>query len=499
MDFVNGMKRELNYTTTENGAIAVKSTLSKVVDMFGAIGSLRNYYSFDIEKAKELFLEAYDESPEHAIKILFYARDCRGGMGERDALNKTLIELASNYNMGWIIENNLSNIIKYGSWKDIINIFIGLDDFKLDGLRKTIAKFIYNQVLEDYENIKNKKPISLLGKWLPTINSSRVKTKLKAKIIYSYLKQIDSEFNYRYYCTLTREYMNVTEKNICGKTFDKIEYSMVPSLCMTCNRDTFYKHDGSRFMDYIESLKNGNEKINASVLNPFDIVRAYKSLHKEDDEVLEQQWKALPNWIAKGYNILPVIDTSGSMDGTPMIVAMSLGIYLAERNVGMFKDYIIEFGSDTSLHKFDSNKSLRQRLLCYNGDWGTTNIQKVFETILSVAVNNKLKQEELPSHLIIISDMQFDALSCKTKKETLIENARKEFEDAGYVLPKLIYWNVRTADNFPEIAKDGICYVSGYSPAIMKAVLQGETFTPMQVVKNAIMTERYDSVVWKNK
>lgn len=507
--FMKELQKWGNLTETENDAIAVKSTLDSVVDLFGTIGSMReNNYHEPASVNKELlpmFAKAMQENKELAMKTLFYVRDCRGGMGEKEVFKTimlALLELETEESY-LLFKNNIANIVEFGSWKDLLDIFNRTNNSqaKLD-----IVDYIYDTIHTDIRLMNECKTPSLLAKWLPTINSKSKHTKLKAKNLLTLMPKLD--FDYRNYCTQARKMLKIVERNIAQKTFNEINYSAVPSRCMLFNRNLFIEKDNKHFNEYLDSLQKGETKINSSVLFPSDITDAYlskgfdwKGFSYEVDTVLEEQWKALPNYMDKPLNAICVVDTSASMFGVPMNVATALGIYIAERNPSeTYRNKCLEFSHIVKFIDFSKAKTLNEKMCCYTYQCADTNIEKVFNCILELAIANNLKQEDIPTHLIILSDMQFNSATgnytnSDRKFKTLMEKIRDKYNQQGYKIPQIIYWNLNVRRlNFPEIAKDGVCYVSGYSPAIMKAVLNTEMLTPLQVVKNAVLVDRYKNV-----
>lgn len=506
--FMKELQKWGNLTTTENGAVAVKSTLDSVVDLFGTIGSMReNNYHKPASVNKELlpmFAKAMQENRELAIKTLFYARDCRGGMGEKEIFKTVMLALLKleTEESYLLFKNNMANIVEFGSWKDLLDIFNRTlnSQAKID-----IVGYVYDTIHTDIRLMNEGKTPSLLAKWLPTINSKSKHTKSKAKKLLTLMPKLD--FDYRNYCVQARKMLKVIERNIAQGTFNEINYSAVPSRCMLFNRNLFMGKDYEHFNKYLDNLEKGKTKINSSVLYPSDITGKYLDMNIDwrfnvkIDTVLEEQWKALPNYMDKPLNALCVVDTSGSMQGSPMNVATALGIYIAERNPSeAYRNKCLEFSHIVKFVDFSKAKTLNDKLGCYGYEAADTNIEKVFDVILELAIANNLKQEDIPTHLIILSDMQFNSATgtyrdFDKKFKTLMEKIRDKYNQQGYKVPQIIYWNLDVRQpNFPEIAKDGVCYVSGYSPAVMKAVLNTEMLTPLQVVKNAVLVDRYKNV-----
>lgn len=501
MNFKQGFINEGNKTYTTNGAEVYKSTMSNLVDLFGTIGDI---YNDNTQKIVSLFINALNEDKELAIKTLFYSRDCRSGMGNRKnflTIAKYLIE----NNQGDYIYNNLGFICEFGRFKDLVELNLSLSENLAKPITEFMIEYLFTEKIKYEAHVT--KELSLAWKWLPTINSRSNHTRQKAKKLLSRFNKVHNYFkmySYQKEIAKYRKLLKVVERDICANTFENINYPNVPSKCMNMNYGLFYKKDEDRFTKYLEELKQGKTKINSSVLFPADIVHKYlgylNDYYDGTQTVLEEQWKALPNYFIKPMNIIPLADTSGSMYGKPMEVSIALSIYLAERNPSeAFKNLILEFGHDAHLYDISEKPRLIDKINGFNNDCGNTNLEKAFDRILKIGLDNKLKQEDMPSHLVIISDMQFDSATTSNDNYRLINNIRDKFKQNGYELPQIIYWNVNNSDNFPEIAKDGICYVSGYSPAIMMAVLNAEILTPIEVIKKAVLVDRYKHIWYKGE
>lgn len=490
--FMKLVEQTLNKTKTENGADAVKSTGNDVINLFSRIGSLRgvgNYIDFDV--LLNLFLKAYSTNKELAVKTLFYARDCRGGMGE-----KYVFKLLATYLLNTeyeeyenLILKNLDRIVEFGSWKDIIDIFLATTS---QSAKVELAEYMKKTLIED---LKSEHP-SLLAKWIPTINSKSKHTKEKAKTLVAYEVFVN---NYREDIKNLRRRIGVTETLISQKRFDKIDYSKVASKCMLFYYNVFYEKDKERFTEYLDNVKKGKTKINSGVLFPSDIVSRYEKSWNRIEETLEEQWKALPNYMDKPLNCITVVDTSGSMSGTPMDVAKALGIYISERNPSeAYRNKCLEFSANVNYLDFSKYATLKDKLGAYCGEVENTDIVKVFNCILDTAIKHNLKQEEIPEYVLLLSDMQFDSGNFEEDiDDTLMESIRKVYKNNGYDLPKIIYWNLNGQyTNYPETNKDGIILVSGYSPAVLKAILNIKEFNPMSVVCGAVLIDRYKEVYW---
>lgn len=490
-----------NIKETENGAVVYSTSGQKVVDLFGLAGAMRGR---NIVDKQTLFYDALIENPDLAIKTIFYIRDCRGGQGERDFFRKAYLTLI-NYNIDIAIAN-MENILYYGRIDDLIDIAYHTDNKQFKD--KTI-EFVRHCLNEDFKAMEKKQSISLLAKWLPSINASNKETIAKGRWLRQCLNMKES--SYRKALSKLRAYLNIVEKNISNKDYDNIVYEQVPSQCMRRLRNAFHRNDLLRFSEYIENVKSGQAKINTKTNYPYEMIKPYLEQcyyhHKISkdmyDEVLETMWKNLPDYIkGEKLSIVPVVDTSGSMEGLPMEVAVSLGIYISERMNGPFKDKFITFSERPNMIDIsDCNTLLDKTNKVVQSNWGmNTDIVKVFKLMLNTAVSYNLKQEDFPKQLLIITDMEFDSgATCYSNQlGTLFDNIKKEYTNHGYKLPKIVWWNVDARQNtFPMTSDDNCIYVSGCSPSIMEAVIRGENLSPLDFVKSVVLNDRYKRVITK--
>lgn len=343
--------------------------------------------------------------------------------------------------------------------------------------------------------------ISLIGKWLPSLNASSYKTKKYAKIIQESLGI--SPKRYRKMLSALRKEISLVETKITEKNYEAIDYSKLPSKAGMKYRQAFYRNDEVRYQSFLDSLSKGESKVNAGTLYPNDIVGkifnggwGVRSLPQQEVKLLEGQWQNLPNFIGeKSENSLVMADVSESMYGTPMNVSVALAMYIAERNKGIYKDHFLTFTDKPSMVKIqgtnivDKVKNITSRV-GYN-----TNIQKAFQTILDVAVKNQLSNDEVIKKLYIISDMQFDDYSIKGTSVHIFEEMRKRFNQAGYDFPNIVFWNVNSYGNTPmTMNNQGVQLVSGFSPSILTQLLNADGKTPYDFMLEVINSERYSEV-----
>ena len=482
---LNELKNEANRTLTENGAATLLTTGSDCLDLFATIGALRNAEEQEIIVR---FSRAYAEDRDMAMKMLFYSRDVRGGLGERRVFRTILRYLADN--RAESVRKNLHLISEYGRWDDLTVMFG-------TACEKDAMGLIREQLKKDLADLEAGENISLLAKWLPSVNTSNAGAVKDGKRIARALGMTDAE--YRKTLVKLRAKIRILENNLRQKDYT-FEYSAQPSRAMLKYRKAFRRNDEERYSAYLDSVSKGTETLHTGALYPYDIVA--KALHFRGDETerkaLDVTWNALEDYAPQG-NALCVIDGSGSMYccGTPIpaTVALSLGMYFAERSKGEFHNHFITFSHRPRLVEIKGRDLVEKVAYCeqYN-ECANTNIQKVFELILSTAVKNRLPQEEMPETLYFISDMEFDC--CTDQAElTNFEYAKKLFEDHGYRLPQVVFWNVQSRNEQQPVRmnEQGVILVSGCTPRLFSMVAGGE-FDPAVFMKEVLLSDRYKPI-----
>ena len=425
------------------------------------------------EEALKLFKKAFSEDRLIAVKILFYLRDVRGGQGERELFRHCLEWLGTDFPD--VFEAIIKYVPEYGRFDDLF-----FDNSECYAL-------IEKQLKKDE---KSDAP-SLLAKWMPTINASSPHTRARARAMAEALG-FKNDKEYRKLIRSIREKIATVEEKMSAREWKKIDYSTVPSQASRIYRNAFKEHDEARYSKFIEKAEKGEVKINSSTLYPYQI---YQNVQSNYSQTLEALWNQLPDY-TQGKNALVVADTSGSMTSgngsvTPMSVSVSLALYFAERNKGQFQDYFISFSEQPKLHKI-KGKTLMERMNSIElGDVANTNLQAVFSLILSTAKQNDTPEDEMPDVIYIISDMEFDR-SCEG--DTNHEAISKKYEEAGYKIPGIVYWNVNASGSNMPVQQDenGVSLVSGFSPIIFKMAVENKT--PEQVMLDTINSERYSII-----
>jgi hypothetical protein len=456
-----------NGTRTTNGMPAFKSTNSALLDFFSKVGDARGV---DITP---YFNKAFVENQEIAVRTLLWARDVRGGAGERKTFRDLLGKLARTTDF-----KNMQGVIKLtpevGRWDDLFVLLGTSYDSQVKALIKSAL---------DAGN-------GLCAKWMP--RQGTIAADLRTALGMTPKQWRKTLVN------LTK----VVETQMCAKDWTAVEYSKVPSKAIGKYAKAFGRNDGARFTEFKQKVEKGEAKINAGAVYPYDVV----NLLRRDTSLAEIQWKALPDYVqGSTERAICVVDVSGSMDSsvggvsmrgvgtTCMDVAISLGIYTAERLEGVFKNTFITFTDNPKIVKFKEGMTLRDRVAECKRDVGySTNLEGVFDAVLNAAVANKVPQEQMPTKIIMISDMQFNQ---QVRGDlAVVPMIQEKYKQAGYEMPSLVFWNVGAAKfgNSPfTIAQEKVCMVSGFSPSILTSILSGKDGA-MEVMLDAVGKARYN-------
>lgn len=483
---LNHLKSEANIAFTENGAVTNASTMSDCLDLFATIGAIRKADDSEIIRR---FMRAYAEDANLAMKILFFGRDIRGGLGERRVFRVIINWLAANRPES--LRRNIELIPEYGRYDDLLSL---LDTACANDVMQLIGRQLKADVESDVD-------VSLLAKWLPSVNASSRDTVRCAKHIARNLGMTDAE--YRKTLASLRRKIRIIENNLRERDYT-FDYSKQPSKAMFKYRQAFVRNDAERYRAFLEAVSKGDKKLHTDTLAPYEIVRSAlipsrwgfnSRLTEGEKAALNATWDSLPDY-CDGRNAMAIVDTSGSMysydNALPAAVALSLGLYFAERNKGAFRNHFIEFSSRPQLLEIRGDTfAERLEYLCSFNEVADTNLEAVFDLILDAAVRNNVPQQELPETLYLISDMEFN---CCVRNASLsnFENAKRRFEEHGYKLPQIVFWNVASRNRNQPVTKNeqGAALVSGCTPRLFAMVASGE-LSPYTVMMDVLSSERY--------
>lgn len=511
MDFMNELAKN-EKSITENGAIGYKTTGHKLVDLNFGIPSYRAKADLDV------FDQAFAEDKALTLKWLLFLRDVRGGAGERKSFREFALHLFNKHpKLALKFLDNI-NIAEYGRWDDYAWLW---DNVKDKDVKNMIALTLITIINIDLEAMSRGENISLASKWMPSNNTSSKETRRLANKLAKEVFKV-SPRQYRKMLSKLRKYLDVVEVKTSANKWSEIDYCKVPSCANLKYANAFFKHDQERREEYLENLANGDKsvKINAKALFLHDIVHKYTSgifnywnSNYEEDATLEELWKAQEK-IVGFKNTLVVRDGSGSMtcnipnsSATAMDVADALTLYCAENSEGQYHNKFITFSAHPQIIDVNGKDTLADKLtyLHKHTDCSSTDIEAVFDIILETAVKSNATQDDMPKSILILSDMEYDAVrsgnvwsydydheAIAQEDEVLFECIAEEYDKAGYELPKLIFWNVNSRTNTIPLteSKAGVILLSGFSQSLMEMVMSSE-LDPYKALVNVLNKERY--------
>ena len=429
------------------------------------------------------------EIPLFATKIAFYARDVRGGLGERQTF-RTILQFMAKYHPD-ALRPNLDLIGVYGRYDDMYCL-VGTP------MEEEMWAAMKRQFEEDRQNLQEGNAISLLAKWIKTADASSANTRKLGILTAQKLGYSVYEFK-RLVRAMRKQIGNVEALMFAGR-WDEIRYSAVPSRAMMIYRRAFMKHDADRYSAFVQKAVHGEETIHSATLFPYDIVERvmemrWNGIRIREDETQEAQWRQLPDYVEAGTNALVIADTSGSMYGRPMATSVGLAIYFAERNTGPYHNMFMSF-SGTSRIQMLKGETLAQKINSINmSDWANnTNLKAAFQHVLKIAVKNHVAQEDMPKSLIVISDMEIDY--CGDRDWTFYEKMSRKFREHGYQIPNVIFWNVASRHDVfhADRNRTGVQLVSGQSAGVFRQVMQCVGLNPVQAMEKIINSERYTAI-----
>ena len=502
--FMNGMANATNYTYTENGAVTHKTTKSDLLDMFAMGAAMRTRSDEDVIL---MFRKAFKENPVYALKCLFYIRDVRGGQGERRFFRVVMKDLAKFDTAA--ARRNLKFVPEFGRWDDLY-VFVGTP------LEADALQIMKDQLALDVEC----KTPSLLAKWLKSENTSSVESRRLGNITREFFGM--SHKQYRKTLSILRERINVLERLMSEGRWDEIEFDKIPSKAGMKYKNAFARHDLERAKNenvqtYADFAKDSTKKVNAKALYPYECVHQALNImgnqqgwssrgnHVALDDtqrlMTNKYWDNLADYFnGATFNGIALVDTSGSMSGTPIEVAISLGLYCAEKNQGAFANHFISFESNPHWIETAGVDFCDKVYRITGAEWGgSTNVEAAMDLILNVAKQNGCSQDEIPQNLVIISDMEFNY--CVTSNnygrgnvnDTLFEKIAAKYRANGYEMPHVIFWNVNARQaNIPMLGNGNVSFVSGFSPSIFETIMSGKTGYDLMMEK--LDSERYAQI-----
>ena len=535
-NFATAMQDDKAYTW--NGAISIakpdpNNEYNGRISLF-----FKTIRTLNIPKLYEYIREAVKEDVDDTFILAFNIRDCRGGKGERSLGRYALIWLFLNYNQKFM--NIAQHIATYGRWDDLLYLWPRVLNLEIDGdifskvelinknynsniskkveveyLRSQqleLVKLMGNQLISDLEGMKNGKPITLCAKWAPTQKDSLDFKHQTVNTLCTTMGWSYKEYRTKYTSPL-RLYLKIVERFMCSNSWDEIDYSKVPSCAMKKLKSSFEKRSPETFLAWKQKLNKGEVTINAKQLFPHEIIFEIQNNKGFSSDILNAQWKVLEdetNKLGVLKDTLCVVDTSGSMTNWgyhprktklpsfhPIDVAIGLGLLIANSVKGVFHNHVITFHSSPSFQVL-KDSSLQERYDTIKSiPWGgSTDIQKTFDLILNKAKNHKLKQEDMPKRILILSDMQFNIVEGYRNKKTNFEAIKQKYEESGYVKPSIIFWNIAAnISDFPvTVDENNTAMICGFNTSILKSLLKSEEFSSLSIMREVIDSDRYQII-----
>lgn len=472
--FLDALEQGTNTAVTENGAITNASSLNYVLDYFALAGAMRDRP----KDAAKHFVKAFGENPVLATKTLFYLRDTRGGQGERAVFATAYREL---FKLDRELAVRLLPLVPvYGYYKELV----ALSDIAFDEVVAVIA----NQLEADKKDLKKAKgSVSLLAKWLPSVRTGSAASRLLAAKFAKALNMKPRE--YRKLVASLRARIRLLEQDMSAKNWDGIDLGKLPGQAFRKHIKAFKRHIPEKFEKFTQAVVKGEAKVNADTIYPYDI---FEQLQTGDESGANAMWASLPDY-TRGANALVIADVSGSMYGRPIATSVSLALYFAERNQGMFNGYFMTFSAKPQLQRVVGTTLSAKMNSIVRANWDmNTNLAAAFDAVLKAAVDGHASQDEMPSVLYVISDMEFDA--AMRGGTTNFAAAKKKFEAAGYELPHVVFWNVDARNDQVAATKfdRNVTLISGSSASTFKHAVAGKT--PLESMMEVLNDERYAPV-----
>ena len=501
MNFATAIREDMTHTYTENGARAKNTSGDACLDLFSTGGSLRDS---DLSRKQRLLMDAFNEDALTATRILFYLRDIRGGLGERDTFRQMITHLANKHPD--VISKNLWAIPFYGRFDDLYALIS-------TPCEEDMWKFMRAQFENDWDCYLDDAPISLMAKWIRCGNESSKKSRARGILTANKLGFTVYEFKRK--IARLRKYLDVVESKMSTNRWDEINYSHVPSRAGVIYRNAFNKHDALRYQEFISKVSKGEAKINTSNIYPYDIVsKVWRSMLDDDSryyfdiepkevdttehDALCAMWDNLPNYVPNDSNAIVIADTSGSMmcsGGRPFYTAVALAVYFAQRNTGAYHNLWMSFSHKPKFHSIKGDDIFEVIKNFDSSDWGlNTDMQAAFTKVLDVAIENDVPVDQIVKSLIVISDMEIDA-GCGTSW-SFYDDMKQKYAEHGYEIPNVVFWNVNSRHDVfhADKSRKGVQLVSGQAPSTFTSLMSSIGLTPMEYMYKVINSERYENI-----
>lgn len=452
--------------TTENGALAHSTTGNKLLDYF-------TMYVRGLKMNPNTMAACWAEDPKTTMAIILHGRDEKK---EKRVSNEALMWVKQNKPKTYLA--NLHKYQSYGYWGDFIHIAKRSKNNDIE------VKMFADQLKKDLVALNSGENVSLCAKWAPSEKPHHL------KLVNAIIKElgVDLEHYRKTYLAPLRKHINTVESIMCRG--DKVNFDRVPSVAMKKYFKSFMKKYPKDFAKYLEQVKSGEKKMKVGKLLPHEIVQQYNCNHVIID-VLEAQWNEIISQVKSNFDdAISVIDVSGSMTGTPMDVAIALGLITAQCCTGPFHNKFITFSTTPQMLDCTMETLFDAVRYIKSAPWGgSTDFIATCKLIIDHArANNTIP----PKKIFAFTDMQFN-MAAGNNTETIFNLINKMFIAAEFEVPKFIFWNLRATDNFPVTSNDSVILMSGFSEALLKSVMNNLDFDPTYILREIV--EKYQPVI----
>lgn len=456
--------------------------------------------------------------PEDTCLLAFQTRDIRGGKGERE-LGRFMLKEILKHRPDLAVKL-IPLIPEYGRWDDV---------WALYGISDAVSAVVDSVVLEQFRLDQESEKPSLLAKWLPRQHSVDYKTRALATRFASLFFPLtpvtkgQREMRYRKTVACLNKLLDTSEIKMCGLNWATIEPAHVPGQLYSRNSAAFFNKVkvgrkfqskgelpdrvkcAENFKKYKESVIKGEVVMKGgdTTMPNEHVKKIIHSLYDDDvDSVVQAQWEAIRATAAAGGGLgrsVFLCDFSGSMSGEPLEVSLAMGILGSELADPAFRNFIITFDAEPKWHQFPEGQTLRRKIdsMYGKGTGLNTNFLAACELVLEKLVEHKVAPSDAPTHLIVVTDMGFDAANKEGPWNTQFQKVRADFQAQGYEPPLIVCWNVSSAytDAHAKAHEIGVVQLSGWSPSVLKALQTGVSVqTPYQGLRVLLDDTRYDKV-----
>lgn len=517
--FTTALENPVVTTKTEYGETVFLRTGNPFVDWLNLQSRVRDdkqmrpNYHYDrsnlnpLETLKNTFAKMYDSNPLWARRLAFASYNIRGGNGNRSHFRVALRYMVNN-DLEYVIKN-WQHIPHFGRWDMLIELHEMLEDVNSRSafdLQNTIVRYCAYNLATEYKNFSDGNPQnSLIAKWMP---SHSTKKKYHKKFVTLLIKELFGSYNaqnekrYRKMLTEMRNELRIVETFMSNNNWREVSFENLPGVALRKYIKAWERHLPTEWQNYLQDVEDGKKSMNATTI---DFVEMFKVAVKRNTYGFTALDKTPANAMwenrnkASGMTFVPVVDMSGSMysdrmGGLPLATAMTVGLHVAEMNVGDFHNVLFTFAETPKVVRVQDEQTFSQKLnALFNSRVGySTNLYRVFELYLNTAKRSDVKIEDLPKGILVVSDME---VSMGDKSgENVWNKIEKMFAKEDMPMPHMVWWNATTNSKAVVKAFNKHCtVVSGSSPTLLRYIAYGDD--PLDAVIKIVNDPMYEMIV----